>query len=54
MSELKPCPFCGCKATVKKENPYDGDYVAGCRWCNIWKRGRTPEEAAYEWNKRAE
>jgi hypothetical protein len=51
MDKLKPCP-CGGKVIVKKEDPYDGDYVAICMRCNAWIRGRTQEEAIEYWNRK--
>lgn len=44
MSELKPCPFCGGKATlIQKSSGYKTNpmmlkngFVAGCESCNIY------------------
>lgn len=60
MSEaLKPCPFCGSKATiidshdeVNMEGPLP--YGVECDGCGVDIGGwHSPEDAAYEWNTRA-
>lgn len=62
-NELKPCPFCGCKATVLKIPEglnWSGFYVVGCDegdMCmgninNFTMIFVTPEMAAETWNRR--
>lgn len=57
MSELKPCPFCGYKGIeiLKDENEYlCYPFFSQCQMCGAGaKRGRTKQEAADEWNRRA-
>ena len=60
MVELKPCPFCGGIAVMRKnKNSFvpsyyvrcgNNDCTVICATCNR----QTPEEAANEWNSRAE
>ena len=62
--ELKPCPFCGSKASLKKiktKHFIDEEMIdAYCVICNAFDCGcltqycRTPEEAEKTWNRRAE
>lgn len=68
MAELKPCPFCGGKATAFKDN-YD-KIAFMCEKCNLyfgielecgeelvdgWRaKINTAEEAVEAWNRRAE
>lgn len=61
MIELKPCPFCGGKATTsERENiknlPYGWRWI-GCRHCKVfmdWSHGNTGRSLAIEaWNRRA-
>ena len=52
MIELKPCPFCGRKASMFTWD-FDNEYNAGCSICGIHTDDyKTPEEAANAWNKR--
>lgn len=53
MSELKPCPFCGCKdigiETIEK---YENHYLY-CKHCNIEQPlYNSLEEAIDAWNRR--
>jgi Lar family restriction alleviation protein len=51
--ELKPCPFCGGKAEMVSD--FDDEHYVYCIGCKGgWKTMETPEEAAAEWNRRAE
>ena len=54
MADLKPCPFCGGEATVKKDN--FGNVRVGCTKCPC-DIGRswftTKREAVRAWNRRA-
>jgi Lar family restriction alleviation protein len=57
MAELKPCPFCGCKAKYVYSMPYNG---VQCTKCKAW--GKTivdsyeqqdgKNEAIEAWNRR--
>lgn len=60
MAELKPCPFCGGKAT-QIFDVYNNTYVYGC--CTICCLGnalnnkmrfKTDKEAIDTWNRRAD
>ena len=54
MSELKPCPFCGGNASVRKESMWYEVCCDDCP-CNVgrcWFAKR--EEAIEAWNRRAE
>jgi hypothetical protein len=52
MSDLLPCPFCGCKADLIDENlPHP--YMAYCRDCRIQTPNCSTHEGAEKlWNKR--
>lgn len=53
MQELKPCPFCGGKA---KYNLFCGNVCITCTECMggvFPTRGNTKEQAAEDWNRRA-
>lgn len=58
MAELKPCPFCGYKSVEILED--DNEYLyyrffTQCQKCGAGaKRGHTEEDAAKEWNRRAD
>ena len=58
MAELKPCPFCGCKAFCTNDLPtYGCDvmYRVVCEDCNISTPLKWTKEKAIEaWNRRAE
>ena len=55
MSELKPCPFCGCKDSGILTTPYDGYWFAVfCENCMAQTRKCRQEKDAVEaWNRRA-
>lgn len=64
IKKLKPCPFCGGEATLKKTMDEDlwshnivPYYKAGCSECEIWTeftcKGYEPS-AQEAWNKRFE
>ena len=57
MSEikLKPCPFCGGKASIHKWK-YADDYDVTCESCGVMvdKNYMSEAEAAEAWNTRAE
>lgn len=58
MAELKPCPFCGYKGVEiladDNEHLYYR-YFSQCQRCGAGaKRGHTKEDAAKEWNRRAD
>jgi len=52
--ELKPCPFCGAKATARRSKLIIGAYEVKCRDGHIngliWD---TKQKAIAEWNRRA-
>ena len=57
MNELKPCPFCGGKATIRHESSFDVYYIH-CDTCNS-ETGNTglyleKGKAIEAWNTRAE
>ena len=52
MTELKPCPFCGCGA---KAYLFDGEWQVECFVCHArawWADSK--EEAEAKWNQRTE
>ena len=52
-TELKPCPFCGGKATLGRDLPSEN--WAYCKDCGVATRlFNTPQDAAEAWNGRAE
>lgn len=54
-AELKPCPFCGSRAEYTGE--CDMVWVRCSNedcWCQLVTRFDEPEEAAEEWNRRAD
>lgn len=64
MDELKPCPFCGCKAITDSEQRHSGTkdkfYFVGCSAydciASLHSMNHyfvTEEEAAKAWNRRA-
>ena len=55
MSELKPCPFCGCKAqTFFNDLPSQRVYGVSCMCCTAKVYGwATKETAENRWNRRA-
>lgn len=58
MADLKPCPFCGYKGVeiLADDNKYlYYRYFSQCQRCGAGaKRGHTKEDAAKEWNRRAD
>ena len=62
MSELKPCPFCGCKASTSHGVERDGDQFVfvSCETCHCkttnfykWVFGdKYEQEARRVWNRR--
>ena len=61
MEKLKPCPFCGCEATVKsKKYVYLGVmYFAGCenKGCKVCSKTimfQSKNDAIAAWNRRAD
>ena len=54
MTELKPCPFCGGKASLIRYHNIKGGYCY-CTVCKTRKpNSLTIEEAIEAWNRRAE
>lgn len=57
MSDLKPCPFCGGAAVMKKNKYSSGYYVIclshNCSMIVATCQRETEEEAAEAWNRRA-
>ena len=61
MVELKPCPFCGGEAEIKKRTPgrFTSGYFSAVHYCcdiksmSIVVVADTEEEAAERWNRRA-
>lgn len=52
MSELKPCPFCGCNS-MPVNNPVTGARSVLCSWCQAEGGLRPTEtEAIKAWNER--
>lgn len=53
MIELKPCPFCGCKALIVGERRY-GVFVVACSQCTAEGPASiaSKRDAAKFWNKR--
>ena len=52
MDELKPCPFCGCKAELF--HSYDGYHCVQCTCCACGTiHMRTESGAVRMWNRRA-
>ncbi|WP_407065526.1 Lar family restriction alleviation protein [Enterobacter ludwigii] len=54
MSELKPCPFCGCKVIGYAVNPSTGWYYRTCRDCAATGPEEIDgDEARKSWNRRS-
>lgn len=59
MEKLKPCPFCGGKASIDEitANPFSNEdesmWAVGCEKCNIGWYKETEAEAIATWNRRA-
>lgn len=52
MSDLLPCPFCGCKADIIDENQAN-PFIVYCRNCHITTLNcKTYEDAENAWNNR--
>lgn len=53
--ELKPCPFCGGKASVWKEDAvwFDITWI-GCEECGVQLRKYADNRGIKKWNKRVE
>ena len=61
MSELKPCPFCGCDGIdVYYFDPFDGyqgncgSYIASCTRCGVKLQRRDVPKLTDAWNRRVE
>lgn len=58
MTQLKPCPFCGGKAEMLISEYEDSrkEYLVACTECDgmVERWRKTEEEAAEQWNRRAE
>ena len=60
MEELKPCPFCGGKARIIADDPFDGYqgnctvYLARCVVCGAEISGGKHEKAIEAWNRRTD
>ena len=54
MSELKPCPFCGCKVIGYAVNPSTGWHYRTCRDCAATGPEEIDgDEARKSWNRRS-
>ena len=53
INELKPCPFCGGDAEIKKRGNSVSYWVVYCAPCRAEVKGTTREEATEAWNRRA-
>lgn len=63
-TELKPCPFCGGEAVIDTIEPhshmlvflpdYGGETFIECTGCTCVVSGKTEQEVAEAWNRRAE
>ena len=50
--ELKPCPFCGCKAKIITRN--ENNYSVQCKGCYVRLGWRTiKKDSIADWNKRS-
>ena len=67
MSELKPCPFCGCDMEIRQDKYPDGSerielygyheencILGAVLWCTYPEDGGTDENLAEAWNCRLE
>lgn len=57
MEKLKPCPFCGGKAAIRKKNDDEVGvcyYVFCTKCCCETQYSRTQTEAIRDWDKREE
>ena len=58
MENLRPCPFCGGKANLTKEDNYgfvDNEWYADCGNCGLlfgFAKQYSKEEAIEAWNRR--
>lgn len=51
--ELEPCPFCGGRAEMSKDHPFDCYFYVRCVKCYARIADEyTKEEAARRWNRR--
>lgn len=57
LNKLKPCPFCGGKATSYSYDPFDGYqgnlrmYVVKCTSCGATVKGAKAETVKLKWNR---
>lgn len=52
MGEIKGCPFCGRKATLKHSKEYPDIWRCGCSKCDFFFHKKGAKEAIKAWNKR--
>ena len=53
--ELKPCPFCGGKASIMRYSYITKEHYCFCTSCKVrMPNSLTREEAIERWNRRAE
>lgn len=55
MAELKPCPFCGGKASIMRYHHISNASYCYCKSCKVkMPNSLTKEEAIKKWNTRTE
>lgn len=53
MNEIKPCPFCGNKASYWEDNQYQDRHVIECQYCGAHKRSEYGYDSVLrDWNRR--